>query len=451
MKRKRIIIIVIVAFLLAGVFIGFGIYFNNISKPQYIFKTGINIISDNFKNYFNLEDRGMGDNFTIESSIDYNLDSEYYKRTSQSDPEDLKTYNLINNLTDMKHSFVYKQSKKDKTAFIELNEKIKDEEVVDKKVYISNATKYYYVNGILKNYVNDGTCNYFETLTEENTTKSNIDYLYDFIVESIGNNIKNEYFKEYNVEESINGTKKSVHQISLEVNDKLIHKILNGILDDLKKDKKANYILSNIDNTFSKYKIKDSEKFIDKNETYTINIYTTKVLCKPLKYEVVYMDKDIKKKYIYEGDGNKGTYYYVEDDNVKYTADISIKENIISAKIYDSKSKSIGELKVEKNGINRTFDFVFDNGEKKWDIVYYSKYSKIKNGSYTNEKKASFKYVLNKESKLNGDVTITTKVSKEVKIEEDVSDAVLESKLTDDQKSLFDTKKDKVKERFERK
>ena len=163
------------------------------------------------------------------------------------------------------------------------------------------------------------------------------------------------------------------------------------------------------------------------------------------------MDKDIKKKYIYEGDGNKGTYYYVEDDNVKYTADISIKENIISAKIYDSKSKSIGELKVEKNGINRTFDFVFDNREKKWDIVYYSKYSKIKNGSYTNEKKASFKYVLNKESKLNGDVTITTKVSKEVKIEEDVSDAVLESKLTDDQKSLFDTKKDKVKERFERK
>ena len=451
MRRKRIIIIVIVAFLLAGIFIGFGIHFNNISKPQYIFKSGISIISDNFKNYFNLEDRGIGDNFTIESSIDYNLDSEYYKRTSQSDTEDLKTYNLINNLTNMTDSFVYKQSKKDKTAYIELNEKIKNEEVVDKKVYISNATKYYYVNGILKNYVNDGTCNYFETLTEDNTTKSNIDYLYDFIVESIGNNIKNEYFKEYTVEESINGTKKSVHQISLEVDDYLIHKVLNGVLSDLKKDKKANYILSNIDTTFSKYKIKDSKKFLDKNEVYTINIYTTKVLCKPLKYEIIYLDKDVKKKYIYEGNSSKGTYYYVEDDNVKYTADVSIKENNISAKIYDSKSKNIGELKVEKTGINRTFDFVFDNGEKKWDIVYYSKYSKIKNGSYTNEKKASFKYVLNKESKLNGDVTITTKVSKDVKIEEDVSNAILESKLTDEQKNLFDTKKDKVKERFERK
>ena len=48
----------------------------------------------------------MGDNFTIESSIDYNLDSEYYKRTSQSDPEDLKTYNLLENINDKKTKLI---------------------------------------------------------------------------------------------------------------------------------------------------------------------------------------------------------------------------------------------------------------------------------------------------------------------------------------------------------
>ena len=112
-------------------------------------------------------------------------------------------------------------------------------------------------------------------------------YVYNYIFKSLKKSLKEEYFKQEEKEENIDGNKKNVHEISLRVDNALIINILNSVIDDLKSDKKAYSILTDIDPSFKKYRIKDNAKYLDKDETYTIHVYTTKVLYRPLKYRVI--------------------------------------------------------------------------------------------------------------------------------------------------------------------
>ena len=442
MKKKAIILFSIFIFLISILSIGVGLYFNFISKPSNILGIGIDNISNEFIKYTFMNDKiELGNTFDVSSSIDFNLDSEYYRKNDQ------EKYNFIKNISKMDTNLSIKQNINDKNFFLSLKQNISDEELLYKKIYVANSTKYYFVSGILNTYVNDGTCNYFETLNNENTNKDNIDYVYNFIIESLKNNIKNEYFKEYNNKTNIKGKEIDTHQISIEINDKLIKKILTGILDDLKNDEKSNFILSSIDSTFSKYKLNTDKKYLSKNEKYTINIYTTKFLYKPLKYEVIYLNEDDKRTYVYIDN----EFSIIENDSVKYSGKVNYKDNGIYSIINDSYGNKIGELKLEKDNNNKMLDFTFDNGEEKIDIVYYSKYIDIeKDNGFTKENKLSFKHVVNKESRLNGDITLTSKVLKKVKIDEDISNSILDSKLSEEEKNKIKNKKDNLLSRLKR-
>ena len=62
----------------------------------------------------------------------------------------------------------------------------------------------------------------------------------------------------------------------------------------------------------------------------------------------------------------------------------------------------------------------------------------------------SFNYVENKVSKLSGSISYVQKTDSKVQIEESVGDAILASKLTDEQKEMFQNKYNFIKERMER-
>ena len=316
---------------------------------------------------------------------------------------------------------------------------------------VDNSTEYYFINGILKNYVNNGTCNYFEALTENNTTRSNIDYLYDFIFKSLQNNLKDEYFKSYDVVTSIRSKDTNVHQISIKFDNKITRDILNGILKDLKEDKKANNILSNVDKNFKKYKVKSKNNIFKKDESYILNIYTTKVLNKPLKYELVHMGDSYNESYIIEKNNNIINYYYLEDNNIMYTANITIFDNNINGKIYNSSTEEIGGFILEKDGNNLSFDYNFDNSDEKINLKYISKYDNVKNKvSYINTKSLNINYLVNKEVKLSGNIEYKNKVVNKAKINTDIGNTTLYSKLSDEEKELIKNKRDMVKNRLER-
>ena len=453
MRNKKLIFILVFIIILSITSIILGIYINSLSKPKKILEESIGFIHDQGKKYIFLDDKyNVGDTYTMESNIDFNLDSEYYLRDSKNNTDSLKKYNFIKNISKMNTDIVIKQDMNNKTNYIEVNQKIGEEDIVGYKRLVNNSTEYYFINGILKNYVNNGTCNYFEAINNENTTRDDLNYLYDFIFKSLQNNMKDDYFEVKEVNENINSKNTSVNRISIRFTDKNVREILNNILKDLKKDEKANNILSNVYKDFKNYKVKDKTDFFDKEESYILNIYTTKFLSKPLKYEVIHMSGNTTDSYIIEkSNNNTFEFFYLEGDTVTYSSNVKVLDNGISAKIYNSSNNEIGELELEKKPDKIIFNYKFDNNKKKFDINYSSKYTDVVNNKkYTNTIKLDIKYLINKESKLDGNIIIKTDVSNKTKITEEVSSSVLYSKLSDEEKDLIKTKRDRIKERLEK-
>lgn len=434
---KAFIIIII-----ASMLIYIGIELNNLGKPNYIFSKGIDFCKNKIENYTSIsEDLNLKDKISIEGSIEYDLDSEYYKKTD--DPEEKKTYNLIKNLNNSTTNFKIQKNDSKNTGYIELNSSIGNEDILNTKYYINDSTKYYYVKGKVDNYINDGACNYFENINTNNTEKDNIDYLYNFIIASVKDNLKEQYF---NTKEEDN----SVVTI-LKVDNSTLVDIMSSVLKDLKKDKKAKTILDNTDKNILKTKIDEKNNYLEKDEYYKISIYTTKVLHKPIKYRVDHVKKESIETYIYEGNSKEGNIYYSVNDRPKYDISITFKNDEIKGKIKNSSDEEIGEFKLEKNNYNTIINYTINDNNEKLDLIYSSKYTNVKkNKSYTNKKNLSFKYIVNNETKLSGEIDVNMKISNKFSILTDITDAKLKLNMTEEEKEKINNLYDSVKNRLER-
>lgn len=443
-KRKFIIILLIISF--AFFFIGTGIYLDKISKPKDIFSIGIYSLKEKFNHYFYNDFIKKHDlnNFNFTSNIDFELTSEYYQNRI-NDIEFKKKYNFINNLDKMTTTINLKQNDKNKELYFGINQTIENENILNYKYYIINSTQYYYIENITDNYINNGNGNYFESLNSDDTLNKNIDYLYNFIIESFINNLKDEYFKTSNEKTTINNKNTEINKISIKIDNSLFKKIYNDVLNDLKKDEKANKILSSIYSDFNNYKLDNNFRIFDIKESYTINIYTTKILHKPLKYEVIHLNGNNKRSYIYEGNSEKGTLYCIEKDKVINWSEYTDDGKKILFKIYGNNGKDYGEFKLEHNNSKINLDYNYNDGLKKREITYTSK----KKDKYSTKKKISVKIIDNNESKLNGNISIDTTINKKTEISENIEKARLSAKLTDQEKNKIDNLRSIIRERLE--
>ena len=448
MKRKSIFLIVIAFLLLMisiGLFIG-GFYFRSLSKSQNILKNTIQSIHELTTTYINPLDKPfISDTFTINSQLQFHLDSEYYQNNVEN-IESQQKYAIIRNLNELNTNFVWMQDKDKKSLYMALSEKIKEEELLSTKFLIEDSTEYYFVNQILKNYINNGSCNYFESINEENTTKDNIIYLQQFMIESFIKNLKEEDFKTYEVTQMIGNEKKAVHQVSIRFTNTYIHHVLEEVLQDLKKDSRAHEILTNVYRDFDKLSINEEITFMDKKDAYILNIYTTKFLYKPLKYELIHIDNVLKESYVYE---NKN-FYYIKNDTLMYKMNMIQKKNLVLLEIKDSLENEIGELRLEKEKNNLKIHYSFQNEETHHDFSYSSDYINVKpNKNYDNERKLSFKILKNKTNILSGEIKLTTKVLNSAAILEDTSETTLSSKMTEEEKNKIRNLSTNIKQRLE--
>lgn len=167
-KKIGKILIIFLVFLIAFSLIGFGVYFARLESPNKIVGSVIDRTNGLFKNYFSKSNYyTVSDNYTVESKIDFDLDSEYNTTMSKTNPEYLKKVNYLKNLNQMETNIFFQQNKDTKQLFLELNQKIGTEEIVGYKYFVDNSTKYYFLNNFLTTYVNDGSCNYFESFIEQ--------------------------------------------------------------------------------------------------------------------------------------------------------------------------------------------------------------------------------------------------------------------------------------------
>lgn len=441
MKKSKIILFIFeIIIIAASLFISIGIYLNNISKPKYIFSKGINFVGSKIDNYSKLSnDLYLNDKYSIKGNVEFDLDSDYYKKTNDS--EEKKTYNLISNLNNMDTSFKIQKNKSKKIGYIEIDESIENENILNAKYYINDSTKYYYIKDVVDDYINDGSCNYFENINSSTTERDNLNYLQSIVIDSIINNLKEEYFT--------TKEEKDTYVVTLKIDNDNIKDILKGVLKDLKNDEKSKRILNNIDKNILKTKIKKT--YLKKEEYYEISIYTSKILHRPLKYKVESVKNDSINTYIYKGNDKKGSFEYLVNDTLKYDIDLEFKKDDIKAVIKNSSNKKIGEFKLEKNNYNTTINYIINNDNKRMDLIYSSKFSKVKkNESYINKKNLSFKYVVDKETKLNGEVDIVLNVSNKVSILTDISNAKLKMNITNEEKEKIDNLYRDIKSRLER-
>lgn len=459
MRRKRRIISTIlftfkIIFLLSlsATCIYYGLYFNNLAKPRNIIGSNLELFRDFFQDYFIAEAKyNVGDNFSINGTVKYNLSSDLYYRQAASDVESLKKYKYLANLSKMNTSFSLNQSRDSKKIFCNIENKIGVEDIYTASFYSEDSTKYYKVNGLLPNYVNYGNFNYFENFGEEINTGDNLKYLYNYLFVALKNGIPSEEIKEYDVTQNINGESVDTHQVSVKFTNTVIRDTLSNVVEEFKKDERANSIITNVYDDFSNYTPDNDAFYLDSDESYTINIYTTKLFYKPLKYEIVYIHGNERKTYYFDILDDGGTWYVVDGDKVVYEAKVTIKDKQVNAVINDSNSNEVGSLKIEKDNTGVNYSYNLDSGNNKRDIEYSLKYSDVnKHKSYNNTRKISLKIIDDNVSRLSGDIEINTSVSNDVSIMEDISDSVLSSTLTDEVKTKLDNNKNTIKERLEK-
>lgn len=451
-KGKGYILFFLILIALSIGFIGIGLYFSKLSKPNAIFGTAIDQIQlklDDVLNFY--RDYEVGDTFTLNGEVQVKLDSEKLASQQSTDPEAFKKYQMLKNISNSKNQFLFMQNKNDKQLFFSFNQTLGQEELVQYKYVIQDATKYYFVKEVLENYVNDGNCSYFESLTMDQTTMGNYDYLYQFIIQSLKNQLREEYFKTYRVNQNIYGKDSYVYQASMTLTDKRIKSILNGILKDLKTDPQASKILIGMYDDFMKFKLSTEKKYLSSKESYTINIYTSTFLYKPMKYEIIYLSGNEKKSYIYEGDDKNGKAYYLENDKLVYQFDVGMSSGSMEVFIQDHNNQQIGTLKYDKEANGISLDYDFDYNNKKNQFVFSSKYQNIEKGkSHQNHTEIIFKQMDNNVVVIGGEMFVDINIQSNAKMEEDLSNSVLAASLTDEKKHQFETVADRVKARLEK-
>lgn len=441
------IFLILIILGMAGVCLYIGFYLDKVSKKSYVFGVAIDKIFGKVEDVYSMNNKyELGDIFSISGDVDLELNSEDYVAKSKVDSEYLKKNNLLKNLTSMDIKYEIMQDKSKGRFYTSLDEKNGKSTIFSGKYLIDNSTKYFIIDGLLKNYVNDGGSSYFESLTEKSTTDDNILYVYNFIRDSLKRNILDSDLNGYDVETNIGNERRKVSQISYKITDKSIKQVLEGVLKDLKKDKKCKDVIGGLYSDFSNWKVDKNKKYLNSNESYTINIYTQKIINTPLKYEIVYLVDDQKEIYTYEGNEDEGVFYYTLNNEVKYNAIYESNEKQVIVNVTDRKNNSVGIIKVEKDINNFIFNLTLDLESDKYDISYSRKFSNFeKDKGYDREDIASFKIMKDMVNKINGNVKVTSKVSYNVKIDEDISDAVLKSTLSAEENKKIENLQDDIR------
>lgn len=438
--KNTIIILIIV---LTTIFSTYRIisYFN---IPRVITKKALVNLSTEIKNIINPNNQAtiIGDDYNIASTITTNLDSQVFKEDSNNNTEMLENLYLMNNLNSSKTILSITHNSKDKKFFYNRQTIKNDKIIINDKFLIDNSTEYYFVQDFFENYINDGNNTYFETINDDINAIDNITYLYKKIIESIPNSIDEEYFNQTNTTTYLNNKTENVHKLSLKLDNIKLRKIANNVLRDLKKDKRAFNILNSVIDDFTNYKITSKTKFIETDETLNINIYTQGTLNKIKKYEVVKIGHKKSIGITYEVDDNKIT--ILKDNKVKYYLKYKINSTNVKVDISNKSEKKIGSISFDNTDTRKHLTVEIEDEEYNTSIDLNYKISDKKKSSYKSTTKAIINIKKENRNYLSGTISMESKVSNKVTINEEVKEVTFSSEVTEEKKeelnNLFKTR-----------
>ena len=408
---KKIIIIFIISLILLIA----GIVLSYFSSAKYVATKAVKGLGQNVIELANSTNKntGLEENFKVTSTIKVNLQSDYFQALSSLSPDYQVVSNLLSNLSNTETQVTMTQDKQNKKLLINYDTKLSGEPLANVKYLVDNATEYYYIDGLTQNYINNGNNGYFESLNSTTTTKENAEYIIEKITEAASNNIKDEYLSETYEKDS--------KKITITLTEDDMVEFLNNIIDELKKDSKANQIMTGYDKNFSKAKVTKSD--VANLGTVTINIYIDKFIGQIKKYEIKSSDDAIT---YYEGE-NKVIEIRNKDELVT-KLDITTNDDKIDIKITDGNNTNIGNLSINKTSTNYDVVANITTEEFSANFGYNSQITNLKQGnSYDSSTTISLDITANDAVLLNGTIEITSTTTNDTAINEDVSNSVLAS------------------------
>ena len=426
-----------VMIIIAMTMISSGLYLNYHTNPKILLSKTFNNLIKIVENTKSNEDiTGISENFTLNSNIKFNIGNQSIQKSI--DTKDTQNKNLITNLNNTTTNLTLVQDKTNKKMYASINSKLGQEELINAKYLVENATEYYYVKDIVNNYVNNGNSAYFEALNSATTTKENIIYILQMTSKSLEKRLKNEYFTKTKEQTLLNNKIKKLNKISLKLTDTTTKELVNNIIIDLKEDKKANQILTSIDKNFFKNIIDNENKIFNYNEIITINMYITN-LGDIKKYELIYLEKEKENKLTYEAETEQ--IYYIENNQIIYDIKYESSEDEKNLIFYNDQGEEQGKIVYDKT-INRTL--INGNLKRKSDIIdiiYDSSIEDIeKNISYTNKINFLLKVSSPTGNIVNTTININNNLKSSTMINEDTTASVFASSLTEDEEKLLNNK-----------
>ena len=434
-KKKPNKILFHIAVIISFALIGSGILLSFIATPQesmfYIFDTAIEKLKETpTKNTYT----GIGENISIKSNINLEIESQKYQESLL--PEDQTIKNLITNLNQTTSNLQFIHDKDNKKMLVKVASTKAENKILDLKLLVENSTEYFFIDGQIGNYVNNGNSTYFENINSETTSKDNVIYILEQVSKSLKKNISNDEFRTIKEKIDINGKPRNLNKTTIEFDNTRLIQLFNNVLEDLKSDERSKNILIGYDNDFMKTKISKNKIYLKKDEKLSVYMYKD-FFGKVEKYEIIKKEGENEFRYTYEPSTN--LIYIVENNIVKKKLQLSLDKNKTEIIIYDSQDTELGKLTYTSSDDKKTLTYLMKENNEITDVSFESKITDLKKKkSYTEVIDLKLKYYTETENILNLKVKLNNQVSSDTKIEEDTSNAIFASTLEEEKEVLID-------------
>lgn len=419
----NMILLILALCLIAG-----GSILAYITSPKYVTTSVIKKTGKTLTNLMNNKiETGLDENYKLTGNLKINLQSDYIQNLALTDPKYVSLAKLITNLTNTENSITIIQDKDNKKLFLDFEGKLNNNEILNTKYLVENATEYYYIDGLTNTYINNGNNSYFESLNSTTTTIDNNKYIIEKIFSSIANNInKNWITTSYQGKDKI---------ITVTLDEEDILTLGNKVLQDLKKDTKAKEIMVGYNQNFEKQKLKKEN--VKGLGTIQLSIYQNKLTTKVEQYKL-----DIN---------NKASISYFDYGKTKEielrNKDNYVKLNIVEdgdqteITVINDKGVTLGNISITTTDTNYDVLIKVATEEANIDMEYNTQTTNVKKGkSYDNITTVSINISSKNEIIMSGAVTFDAKVTNDTTITEDISNSVLASTMPGTKEELMSEK-----------
>ena len=427
-KKKglfKVVLLIVFGFIL----IGGGFYLKSQITPKTIIKKSM------LTTYSKLHDivfidrisTSVGNNFTINSIVSLKVDGLVLQ-----DPN-----NYIKNLNNLSSVINISQNADKKELLVKANGNINNTPLFDTKYFVTNSTGYVYLKNFSEHYVNIGTNNYFENMS--NTNMDNYDYLIKKIIEYSSNNMSDVKVTQEKENTMLDDKETSLFKTTYIIDNKELIDLYNSVQSDLKNDSRCKEILNNIDKNILKKKISNEKELLDKDTFIKYSVYTD-TFYRGKKIELVLESKNFNETYSYEILDGSELIKIIDNNQVKLKYYIKNNNNKYIVEIKDGSNKELGRIEFENTEKKLSFNYQTLDENKKVDIDFSRNVDNIKaNKSYKShglltatvtDLKTTNKYLV-----LN--VNIESDVTKGSNISEKTDGALIKSSFTSEENDKF--------------